>query len=232
MVTVCLEPVFPFMDRCGMATGTRKVARKLWNNRLPDGDRQTLVRELYAAENEGFSEPSGSQDMIGLIYPGCVAWITTRRLKGGTFRAILNAIPILILPAGSSGSFMFCRWRRGRKGIIRWRKEPGPPVGPAPRAERQGLLRRDRAAGDWAAGAAMNRCMECWAALLPNTVRHRTLTVDLPGLLKHTSPGMPGRCTPDAAADTCTLFQRNRSSARWACGCEHHEDGGRVRQFR
>ena len=29
-----------------------------------------LVRELYAEENRGKAEPSGSQDMIGLIYPG------------------------------------------------------------------------------------------------------------------------------------------------------------------
>ena len=34
------------------------------------GDPAELVRELYAEENRGKPEPSGSQDMIGLIYPG------------------------------------------------------------------------------------------------------------------------------------------------------------------
>ena len=35
MVVVGLEPTFRFMDRAGMATGTRKVATRLWNGRLP-----------------------------------------------------------------------------------------------------------------------------------------------------------------------------------------------------
>lgn len=34
-------------------------------------------------------------------------------------------------------------------------------------------------------GASMNECMQCWAAILPHTVRHPTLTVDLAGLLAH-----------------------------------------------
>ena len=70
MVVVGLEPTFRYMDRCGMATSTREVARKLWNGKLPDGDPRELTRELYEAENKGKPEPSGSQDMAGLIYPG------------------------------------------------------------------------------------------------------------------------------------------------------------------
>ncbi len=30
----------------------------------------------------------------------------------------------------------------------------------------------------------MNDCMECWEAILPQTVRHPTVTVDLVGLLR------------------------------------------------
>ena len=70
MVVVGLEPTFRFMDRAGMSTGTRKVATRLWNGRLPQGEPARLVRELYEEENRGLAEPSGSQDMIGLIYPG------------------------------------------------------------------------------------------------------------------------------------------------------------------
>ena len=70
MVVVGLEPTCWFMERAGMATGTRKVALQLWNGRLPERDPAELVRELYVAENRGKSEPSGSQDMIGLVYPG------------------------------------------------------------------------------------------------------------------------------------------------------------------
>jgi len=34
-------------------------------------------------------------------------------------------------------------------------------------------------------GASLNECMACWEAILPATVRHRALTVDLMGLLRH-----------------------------------------------
>ena len=70
MVVVAIQPDIPFMERCGMGTSSRKVARQLWGERLPDGDPAILVRELYAAENQGKSDPSGSQDMAGILYPG------------------------------------------------------------------------------------------------------------------------------------------------------------------
>ena len=71
MVVVGVEPAFRFMDRAGMGTGTRNVALQLWNGALPDArSRRSWCSELYAAENQGKAEPSGSQDMIGLIYPG------------------------------------------------------------------------------------------------------------------------------------------------------------------
>ena len=71
MVVVSLQPTVRFMDRCGMATGTRVAAQALWGDALPAGrPAGELVRELYAAENAGVAEPSGSQDMCGLIYPG------------------------------------------------------------------------------------------------------------------------------------------------------------------
>ena len=35
-----------------------------------------------------------------------------------------------------------------------------------------------------ALGASLNECMVCWEKLLPHTVRHSTLTVDLPALLR------------------------------------------------
>jgi hypothetical protein len=34
-------------------------------------------------------------------------------------------------------------------------------------------------------GDSMNRCMRCWASLLPHVVKHPTITVDLMGLLAH-----------------------------------------------
>ena len=70
MVVVAVEPEFRWMDRSGICGSTRQIALKLWNGTLPARDPEQLMRELYQAENEGQAEPSGSQDMIGLIYPG------------------------------------------------------------------------------------------------------------------------------------------------------------------
>jgi hypothetical protein len=36
-----------------------------------------------------------------------------------------------------------------------------------------------------ALGASMNECMECWAALLPHTVQHPAIKLDLMALLKY-----------------------------------------------
>ena len=44
-----------------------------------------LVRELYAAENEGLADPSGSQDMCGLIYPGVSRLDYDASVEGGWF---------------------------------------------------------------------------------------------------------------------------------------------------
>jgi len=43
-----------------------------------------------------------------------------------------------------------------------------------------------------ALGASMNECMLCWEAVLPHTVRHPTVTVDLLGVLSHYSSRYTG----------------------------------------
>src|SRR5512139_3453739 len=63
MVVVSLEPTFRWMERCGLATGTRKVAARLWGARLSAGDPSRLVEQLYEEENAGQADPSGTQDM-------------------------------------------------------------------------------------------------------------------------------------------------------------------------
>jgi|GEM_PF-6255808 len=96
MVVVGVEPTFRFMDRSGMATSTREVARKLWSNTLPDRDPQELVRELYAAENRGKPEPSGSQDMVGLS----ADWTMTLGRKRDFSLRILNPTSTLVSRTG------------------------------------------------------------------------------------------------------------------------------------
>jgi hypothetical protein len=44
----------------------------------------------------------------------------------------------------------------------------------------------------WSLGAAMNECMACWETILPNTVRHPTITFDLMALLGYYQSRYPG----------------------------------------
>jgi hypothetical protein len=186
MVVVGLEPTCRFMERAGMATGTRRVALKLWGGRLPDRETAKLVRELYQEENRDRSEPSGSQDMIGLIYPGINRLDYDYSCEGGVFPQHIES----------------CNDER----IISWLEEVIHLLPIAPRPEgynpletknldpecirRLGMTGKECfdaivACDARALGATMNACMECWEAILPCTVRHPALTVDLKSLLAY-----------------------------------------------
>jgi hypothetical protein len=193
MVVVGLEPSTPFMDRCGMATGTRKVALRLWGRSIPDRDPDALVRELYAEENRDRRDPSGSQDMIGLILPGVNRLDYDIRHEGGVFprhiesardpavaawlERVIHMVPILPRPEGYSPldeKRLDPEWvrRLGRSG----------------RECFDAIVACDVAA----LGDAMNECMRCWEALLPCTVRHPTIPLDLPAILKAHQDRHPG----------------------------------------
>ncbi len=186
MVVVSLKPTFRWMDRCGMATSTRRVADSLWSHRLPAGDPARLVRELYAEENRNRAEPSGSQDMVGLVYPGVSRLDFDAAVEGGIFPAhvescqeegvarwlerVIRVVPVAPRPDGYDPL--------GTK-----RLDPGwvLRLGRSGAACYEAILRRDAAA----LGESMNECMRCWEALLPNVVRHPSLTVDLAAVLRH-----------------------------------------------
>jgi galactokinase/mevalonate kinase-like predicted kinase len=71
VLTVSIEPTHDFNDRSGMSSSTRKKAIELWRTHLPDGDREQLAKVLFAYENPpGTVEISGSQDSIGIVFPG------------------------------------------------------------------------------------------------------------------------------------------------------------------
>jgi cytidyltransferase-like protein len=71
VITVSLEPAFEFNERSGMASSTRRTAIELWGPRLPSDDPEKLSQILFCCENPpGSQYISGSQDAIGLVYPG------------------------------------------------------------------------------------------------------------------------------------------------------------------
>ena len=187
MDVVGLEPTCRFMVGAGMATGTRRVALELWGGWLPE--RTTLrswCRELYREENRGRSEPSGSQDMIGLIYPGVSRLDYAYSCEGGIFPRHIE----------------LCRDER----VVDWLEEVLHLLPVAPRPDGYNPLETKNLDPAWIGqlgttgkdcfdaivacdasglGASMNACMECWEAILPCTVRHPALTADLKGLLAY-----------------------------------------------
>ena len=71
VLTVSIEPDIDFNERSGMATSTRNVALDLWGARLPPGSPEKLAKMLFACDNPpGTTEVSGSQDAIGIVFPG------------------------------------------------------------------------------------------------------------------------------------------------------------------
>jgi len=71
VITISIEPTIEFNDRSGMASSTRRAALDLWGPRLPAGDPHKLAKILFCYDNPpGTKEISGSQDAIGIVFPG------------------------------------------------------------------------------------------------------------------------------------------------------------------
>jgi hypothetical protein len=193
MVVVSIQPTCRFMDRCGMGTSTRKVAAALWGDRLPTGEPSQLMRELYWAENRDKAEPSGSQDMAGLIYPGINRLDYDFAYEGGYFpvhvetctdpgvihwlEQVVYMLPVNMRPDGYNPL-------EGMKLEAEWIRR----LGNSGKDCYQAILAKDLSG----LGESMNECMLCWEALLPNTVRHPTITVDLVELLGYYQSRYPG----------------------------------------
>ncbi len=71
VLTISLEPVIEFNERSGMASSSRRRAIELWQTDLPAGNPEKLAKMLFAFENPPGTEIfAGSQDSIGIVYPG------------------------------------------------------------------------------------------------------------------------------------------------------------------
>lgn len=71
VITISIEPEIEFNDRSGMSSSTRIKAIDLWKNDVPKGDLEKLAHTLFCVENPpGSKYISGSQDSIGIVFPG------------------------------------------------------------------------------------------------------------------------------------------------------------------
>jgi cytidyltransferase-like protein len=71
VITISIHPTIEFNERSGMASSTRRKAIDLWGPRLPAGQPEKLAKILFCYDNPpGTTEVSGSQDAIGIVFPG------------------------------------------------------------------------------------------------------------------------------------------------------------------
>jgi cytidyltransferase-like protein len=71
VITISVEPDLEFNERSGMASSSRRRAIELWQTDVPAGDLEKSARTLFACENPpGTEQFSGSQDAIGIVFPG------------------------------------------------------------------------------------------------------------------------------------------------------------------
>jgi hypothetical protein len=193
MVVVGLKPTFRVMPRSGCAYGTRAIAMKLWKGRLPNRPPDELVRELYVEENKDKDHPSGSQDMIGLIYPGINRLDYDFAANGGVFPSHIESL----------NNARVARWLEDVLQIlpIEPRPEGYNPLG-RKNLDPKWIARLGRTGKDCfdairrmdieALGASMNDCMTCWEKLLPHVVRHPLLRADLKAILRVYQKNHPG----------------------------------------
>ncbi len=72
-ITLSLEPIIEYNERCGMSTSTRNAAKKIWPYHLPLEKPEMLAEILFKFENTpGSKIISGAQDSIGICMPGLV----------------------------------------------------------------------------------------------------------------------------------------------------------------
>jgi hypothetical protein len=181
MVVAAVEPQFHFMDRSGICSSTRSIALKLWKNKIPKNKKpEKLVQQLYETENRDNPHPSGSQDMIGLIYPGINRLDYDYSFQDGLYPAhiesnnnpkiakwlgsVIHILPLMPRPEGYRplGQQNFDpKWvgRLGQSGKLCF----------------DSILKMDTKG----LGESLTENMRCWEAILPDTLIHPILQVDL-----------------------------------------------------
>jgi hypothetical protein len=186
MVVVAVKPTFPFMPKCGLGTSTRQVAIQLWSDGLPNDDPQLLMRHLYQVENAERLDPSGSQDMAGILFPGINRLDYDVNYEDGFF-------PIHI---ESCNQAHVAEWLESVIYILPVNQRP-PGYNPLgiknldpswiDRLGRSGkdcydaILAKDA----YSLGETFNETMRCWEFILPHVVKHPTITIDLLKLLAY-----------------------------------------------
>ncbi|MCR5550216.1 MAG: adenylyltransferase/cytidyltransferase family protein [Bacteroidales bacterium] len=71
VLTINLEPDVQFNSRSGLSTSSRNAAVEMWGNQFPADEPEKLAKMIFRYENPpGTQYVSGSQDAIGIVFPG------------------------------------------------------------------------------------------------------------------------------------------------------------------
>ena len=71
VITISVDVTFEVNARSGMASSTHDKAREIWGHQLPNQEVEKIAKILFACDNPpGKENISGSQDAIGIVFPG------------------------------------------------------------------------------------------------------------------------------------------------------------------
>jgi hypothetical protein len=87
VITLSLEPIKEYAERCGMATSTRKSIQELYQLGLPQVDSIELSKLVFNYDNKpGAKDVSGAQDAIGI----CMKGLTRHYYNGKYWPAVIE----------------------------------------------------------------------------------------------------------------------------------------------
>jgi hypothetical protein len=168
VVVAQIWPTMDFNDRSGLATSSRKIGIQLWGDRYPGGNHEQNAKLLFGAENPpGKMYVSGSQDQIGLLYPGINRlyynggyWpvrieSTTEKDKCDWLSDVLHLVPLEPRPEGYDP----LKIMHLEKPLVRELGEAGDSCWEA-------ILKKDV----HNLGKALTSTLLCWKKILPLTV--------------------------------------------------------------
>jgi cytidyltransferase-like protein len=175
VITISLEPTLEFNERSGMASSTRRHARELWGERIPPGNYEKLAKILFCYDNPpGTAVISGSQDAIGLVFPGLTYmfyendyWPTRiqHRLDGSLLRFVENALHLIPLGPRNDGYDVLADT------VINPRN--AKTLADASEAHWEAILKQDLVAF----GESMRASFEAQVAMFPHMLNQRVTTL-------------------------------------------------------
>lgn len=175
VITISLEPTLEFNERSGMASSTRRHAKEIWGAKFPQGDYEKIAKILFCYDNPpGTKVISGSQDSIGLVFPGLAYayyegeyWPSRieHRLDENLLQFVESSIYLVSLGPRFDGYDVLANTNLNR--------ENARALADAADGHWQAILDRDIVRF----GKTMREVFEAQVALFPNTMNERVAAI-------------------------------------------------------